>query len=405
MIEKYLKDLGLKEPHQIKALVKLITPLLQGTAVGDAKSLLNNQYKIAVVANMSAGKSTFINAMFADNVLPTYTEATTDCPVYIYSDDNPNNDKAIIEFSDSKTTVELSRDEVKKELKFYAKKDSKELDSKYKNVYRIHLYWDFVALQNKKNSHFNFVFIDTPGPNNTDEFGGKHYKTTKDIILTEADMVIYLLDYGQLDANLEIAKESIWDFVKQRKDKDKNFEAFFVINKIDMALDDNSRLSKVKDANSEEEFYKNLNKFWLYHENKAIEKIKKTAKICGFSNPKVFTASSEYQKLIRMKDILWNDKSKLNNLKALFQAIFKEDWEKQLTSYLEVSWIEENTRMHLETIEEKVLKKIYDGLESLLNNYPYINVNTQKKIRKFKRKHYSKQNNKWIIKYHSINYR
>ena len=48
--------------------------------------------KIAVVANMSAGKSTFLNALFGDSILPAYSHATTDCPIYIYSDDNSDND-------------------------------------------------------------------------------------------------------------------------------------------------------------------------------------------------------------------------------------------------------------------------------------------------------------------------
>ena len=85
------------------------------------KSLKNaQQYKIAVVANMSAGKSTFINALFGDSILPAYSHATTDCPIYIYSDDNPDNDKAIIEFTDDKPTIELAKEDVPKEIKFYA---------------------------------------------------------------------------------------------------------------------------------------------------------------------------------------------------------------------------------------------------------------------------------------------
>ena len=38
---------------------------------------------------MSAGKSTFINVCLEIVFLPAYSHATTDCPIYIYSDDNP----------------------------------------------------------------------------------------------------------------------------------------------------------------------------------------------------------------------------------------------------------------------------------------------------------------------------
>ena len=92
------------------------------------------KYKIAVVANMSAGKSTFINALFGNSILPAYSHATTDCPIYIYSDDNPGNDMAIVEFLDGREAIELPKEFVQQEIKYYAQKDSDTLDEKYKNV-------------------------------------------------------------------------------------------------------------------------------------------------------------------------------------------------------------------------------------------------------------------------------
>ena len=368
MIKKYLKDLELTKPAQIKALLNLLNPLLQDGSVSNIKTQLNKKYKIAVVANMSAGKSTFINAMFADDVLPAYSEATTDCPIYIYSDDNPDNDKAVIYFLDEKKTIELNKEKVKKELKFYAKKDSNNLDNKYKSVKKIHLHWDFHSLQNNENNHLKFIVIDTPGPNNTDEFQDKHRSITKNIILKEADMVFYLFDYGQIDSNLELSKGNIWDLIRQRKEKDKNFEAFFIINKIDMAFEDNRRLSKIKNSQNRDEFYKNLKEFWFYHENKAVDKIKKSAIKYGFTNPKIFTASSEYQKLTRMKDISFDDEDKLDVLKTLFKEVFKENWEKELIDYLKISWIEDRTKLHLKNIEQNILKNIYNDLELVFKN-------------------------------------
>jgi GTPase Era involved in 16S rRNA processing len=396
MIKKYLKDLELTKPAQIKALLNLLNPLLQNGSVSNIKTQLNKKYKIAVVANMSAGKSTFINAMFADDILPAYSEATTDCPIYIYSDDNPDNDKAVIDFLDEKKTIELNKEKVKKELKFYAKKDSNNLDNKYKSVKKIHLHWDFHSLQNNENNHLKFIVIDTPGPNNTDEFQDKHRNITKNIILKEADMVLYLFDYGQIDSNLELSKGNIWDLIKQRKEKDKNFEAFFIINKIDMAFEDNRRLSKIKSSKDRNEFYKNLKEFWFYHENKAVDKIKKSAIKYGFSNPKVFTASSEYQKLTRMKEISFDDEDKLDALKNLFKGVFKGDWEKEFIDYLKISWIEDRTKLHLKNIEQNILKNIYCELELVFKNAKNKSrISTLHKKSKFKKK-YDKKTSKWI---------
>lgn len=57
------------------------------------EKLDNQEYKIAVVANMSSGKSTFINALFGKEVLPAFNHATTDSATYIYS--KPNIEKKL----------------------------------------------------------------------------------------------------------------------------------------------------------------------------------------------------------------------------------------------------------------------------------------------------------------------
>ncbi len=312
------------------------------------------EYKIAIVANMSAGKSTFINAMFADNLLPAYSMATTDCPVYIYSDHNPYNNRAIVEFLDG-SKITIDSEDVKKELKFYAKKDTDDLDEKYRSVKKIDLHWDFYTLRNSEESRLAFTIIDTPGPNNTDEYQEKHQSITKQIILNEANMVLYLFDYGQIDSNLEATKENIWGLIQQRKEKDKNFEVFFVINKIDMALEDNENLSTIRSAKTKEEFYQKLKEFWFYHEQKAVDKIKASAMKYGFPKPKVFTTSAEYQKFSRMKEISSYDKGKIDVVKSLFKEMFQEQWEEELLKYLHLDFIEDATRVHLEDIENKML--------------------------------------------------
>jgi GTPase Era involved in 16S rRNA processing len=265
------------------------------------------QYKIAVVANMSAGKSTFINALFGDSILPAYSKATTDCPIYIYSDDDPSNDKAIVEFTDNKPTIELTKEDVHKKIKLYAQKDEDTLEEKYKNVKRIDLYWDFHVLQNSEKYDMDFVVIDTPGPNNTDEHSFKHSSTTKDIIQNEADMVLYLFDYGQIDANLQSSENNLWGMIKERKEKNPNFEVFFIINKIDRAFEDNKKIEEIKNSSSKEEYFENVKKHWFYYEKIAIDKIKNSAIKYGFKSPKIFSVSSKYIEYYR-KQSLGNDK-------------------------------------------------------------------------------------------------
>jgi GTPase Era involved in 16S rRNA processing len=316
------------------------------------------QYKIAVVANMSAGKSTFINALFGDSILPAYSKATTDCPIYIYSDDDPSNDKAIIEFTDNKPTIELTKEDVHKKIKLYAQKDEDTLEEKYKNVKRIDLYWDFKVLQNSEKYDIDFVVIDTPGPNNTDEHSFKHSSATKDIIQNEVDMVLYLFDYGQIDANLQSSENNLWGMIKERKEKNPNFEVFFIINKIDRAFEDNKKIEEIKNSSSKEEFFKNVKKYWFYYEKKAIEKIKNSAIKYGFKSPKIFSVSSKYIEYYRNNNNLnFDNIDDLNTFQNYFKNTFKDSWEKEFIKYLGFLNIEQKLNKHLK-IDDKNFKQI-----------------------------------------------
>ena len=321
------------------------------------KSVKNaQQYKIAVVANMSAGKSTFINALFGDSILPAYSHATTDCPIYIYSDDNPDNDMAIVEFTDAKETIELSKEIVQKEIKYYAQKDDDSLDNKYKNVKKIDLHWDFQVLQNSQKYDKKFILIDTPGPNNTDEYAFKHSDITRNIIVNEADMVLYLFDYGQIDANLESSENNLWGLIKQRKEQYPNFEVFFIINKIDKAFEDNKKIPNIISSSSKDEFYTNIKKHWLYHEKIAITKIKNSAIKYGFNSPKIFTVSSKFIEYYRNKDHLnFDHLDDIEELMKFFKNIFRNNWNSKFQSYLGYKTIEKELKKYLK-MDEQIFK-------------------------------------------------
>lgn len=316
------------------------------------------QYKIAVVANMSAGKSTFINALFGDSILPAYSHATTDCPIYIYSDDNPDNNMAIVEFTDGKETIELPKEIVQKEIKYYAQKDDDSLDNKYKNVKKIDLHWDFQVLQNSQKYDKKFILIDTPGPNNTDEHAFKHSDITRNIIVNEADMVLYLFDYGQIDANLESSENNLWGLIKQRKEQDPNFEVFFIINKIDKAFEDNQKIIEIKNSISEDEYYKNLKKYWFHYEKIAIQKIENISKKHAFKSAKIFSVSSKFIEYSRNKENLNSyDKRILEDLQSYFKNTFGNGWNTRFHNYLGYKTIEKELKKHL-NMDEKNFKLI-----------------------------------------------
>ena len=169
--------------------------------LGKIKSeLKSQQYKIAVVANMSAGKSTFINALFGADILPTSTKATTDCATYIFSKEGIQK-RAVIYFSDGKETIEI-KENLADEIKQYAKKDEDCEYDKYKNVEKIELYYPFKCIKADANDELEIIFIDTPGPNsNGTDYSQKHKDQTRNV-LREANLALFLFDYGQAQANL-----------------------------------------------------------------------------------------------------------------------------------------------------------------------------------------------------------
>lgn len=320
----------------------------------EVKEKLNNQeYKIAVVANMSAGKSTLINALFGKEVLPAFNHATTDSATYIYSKPNIEK-KAEIFFSDRKESITVTQD-LEKEIKQYAQKDEDCRDDKYKNVERIELHYPFENLQTSSSEDFSITFIDTPGPNSTGDYGQKHKDQTRSV-LNSVDMALFTFDYGQLDANLKSDEQGLWNTIKKRYKDDKNFEVYFLINKIDMAMEDNFKdVKNIDDAKNS----------WGIYEQKAIEKLDKAANSHKVTKSKIYTVASKYALLDR-NDISWD--SPLEAFQKKFKQIFENSWENEYIKYIGIPELENDINNYINTnVKEKILKIAFDNIGTLKN--------------------------------------
>jgi len=318
------------------------------------QKLDNQEYKIAVVANMSSGKSTFINALFGKEVLPAFNHATTDSATFIYSKPNIGK-KAEVFFSDGRNSITVKED-LEKEIKQYAQKDEDCKDDKYKNVDKIDLYYPFKNLQTTSSEDFSITFIDTPGPNSTGDYGQKHKDQTRSV-LNSVDMALFAFDYGQLDANLKSDEQGLWNTIKTRYEKDPNFEVYFLINKIDMAMEDN-----FKDVKSIDEAKKN----WGTHEEKAVEKLIKAAKNYGVNESKVYTVASKFALLDR-DDISWD--SPLESFQKKFKQIFESSWESEYIKYLGIVELENDINNYINTsVKEKILKIAFNNIVDVSND-------------------------------------
>lgn len=328
--------------------------------LGKIKSeLKSQQYKIAVVANMSAGKSTFINALFGADILPTSTKATTDCATYIFSKEGIQK-RAVIYFSDGKETIEI-KENLADEIKQYAKKDEDCGDYKYKNVEKIELYYPFKCIKADANDELEIIFIDTPGPNsNGTDYSQKHKNQTRNV-LREANLALFLFDYGQAQANLTSDEQGLWHTVKAKCENDKNFKVLFILNKIDEAFDDNfMELKKVKDENELRRLKKEV---WFKNEEQRMQEIKKAANNHGINDVDVYPVSSIYGLLYRDESNGYDDKKKLRRFKEdYFEEIFDEsEWESRLITYLGFNKLEKDIN---ELIMTKFLNSFLQAIDS-----------------------------------------
>lgn len=324
----------------------------------------NQEYKIAVVANMSSGKSTFINALFGEEVLPAFNHATTDCATFIYSKSNIDK-RVVIYFSDKKKPVEII-DNLEDEIKQYAQKDAECENEKHKNVEKIELYYPFKNLQTSSSEDFSITFVDTPGPNSTgEEYKQKHKDQTRSV-LNDVDLALFMFDYTQLDANLSSDEQGLWNTIKKRHDKDKDFDVYFLLNKIDCALDDNFKEIDTKDK---DEFIELKKKNWKIHEKIAIDKLQKAAMEHGMAEPKIYPIASKFQLLSRDNNINWDAEDELDAFqKSHFKRLFGSEWEEKFIEYIGISKLEKDINSYINfSVKNKILSKICSAFYSIIN--------------------------------------
>ena len=182
------------------------------------ESASSDDFRVNVIATMSAGKSTLINALLAQKLMPSKQEACTATITEIKDNDRDKftavvydtNDKLIEEVPD--LTYEIMQ----------RLNDSKD-------VSEIHVEGDipFISAED-----IALVLVDTPGPNNSRDEGHKA-ATYRMIDQSSKTLVLYILNASQLAINddntlLSDVAASMSIGGKQSKDR-----FIFVVNKLD----------------------------------------------------------------------------------------------------------------------------------------------------------------------------
>lgn len=223
---------------------------------------LDAEFEIAVVATMSSGKSTLINAMLGNELLPARNEATTATIARIHDDDDADHFHG--------ESFDKDRNEI-------ARCDPLSLENMNQlndnpDTADIEIYGNIVGISSQS---LKLVLTDTPGPNNsrTDEHKNHTYRLIKDS--KYKPMVLYILNGTQLETNdddslLTDIAEAMRSGGRQASDR-----FIFVLNKADEFDPEKESVAK------------------------KVDDTKKYLESHGIKNPKVFPCSAYVAKLIR----------------------------------------------------------------------------------------------------------
>ena len=178
----------------------------------------NSIFPVSVVATMSSGKSTLINALLGKKLMPAKNEACTATITEILDTDDPAFSAVVYDENDS----------VLQEVPKLTYEIMNELNDN-PDVHRISAEGDIPFLDSKNTA---LMLIDTPGPNNSQNQAHKNI-TYRAINSNSNNLILYVLNAGQLgtgdDATLlHYVADQIKKGGKQIRDR-----FLFVINRMD----------------------------------------------------------------------------------------------------------------------------------------------------------------------------
>lgn len=288
------KEFGDKE-KDIRNLFERVRKLpfeeLQSPAVSNAFELaFNERLEVNVVATMSAGKSTLINALLGKKLMPSKQGACTATITKIQDDDDD-------------TFKATAVDANKTEIKHYSVLDYKTMMTLNRNpeVSEVQVSGNIPFVTSKEVS---LVLIDTPGPDNARD--KKHgLVTAKALDQSSKMLVLFVMNGGKLhdDAQDTLLKQIAKSMSVGGKQSRERF--MFVINKLDAYEEEDDDIA-----------------------NETIPDTIKYLEDMGIENPNIFPAAAEPALLIRRYLNTYDDVEKeklLDKIKPLAQKLIDQE--------------------------------------------------------------------------------
>lgn len=193
----------------------------------------NEIIPVCVVSTMSSGKSTFLNAILSEEILPEKNEACTARALAVINIPGNLNTKAYIKKNDgNKYAVDIINADTVSNI------------NADEDVTDVLIVKNITTLINTDKS---IVLVDTPGVNNSGDV--RHGERTKEVLeQLNIGVIVYILNATQLATNDdEILLEMVIDYVKKKG----NIKIIFVLNKIDMLDEEKESISDtIKNATS-----------------------------------------------------------------------------------------------------------------------------------------------------------
>lgn len=178
----------------------------ESKVVNDLATLLfNNDFCIVIAGEFSVGKSTFINALLGEKILPSFTSETTATLNFIrHSSKAKNNEFANVHYND-KSIKKLEKFDIDILSEYCSTKSSINVA---KEVKCIDIYYDSKFLKN------NITIVDTPGLNGIAEH---HFEMTLSQI-ERANVCVYMFSADRPGSS------SDFNFISKLKNKNpKNY--------------------------------------------------------------------------------------------------------------------------------------------------------------------------------------
>ena len=296
------------------------------------EELINNEFKITVVGEFSSGKSTFLNAIIGQDILPHGLNETTATVTYIHNvplDDSRINNVCVRFREQLKPDYHLSLTNNPKALKDYVTTTAEKYNVA-KEIASVELYLHFMDIDDP------IVLIDTPGLNGVAE--GHKEITLHEIKQSHASICLFHVR-GMGDSDLHFIKE----LLKYQE------TVFFVLNAID-----DIKLHEETIGDRMEAFKKDITKY-VYDDKQ------EPTLVYGISSLKVLTARDRNIPRLYSDDKV--DLSDEDRKRLLVESKFPE-LEKDLFQFLNNS---EREKRFYGSICQR-LEQVIDSFENIATN-------------------------------------